>query len=92
MMTINNLKTIIEELGFREISPSAELLAKLGITRLRFFQILKNEGKKELTVLEKEKIENWLCELTGKSAEEIDLLGTNKRKEEDELAKDLKLS
>ncbi len=91
-MTKNQLNFIIENFGFSKVSPSEDLLHRLGLSRPRFFQILNNEGKKELTISEKQNLENWLSEITGKTAEEIDLLGTGQSKKEQELAKELRLS
>jgi hypothetical protein len=92
MVTKNRLKEILFELGFAEVSLTDEVLKEMGLSRKRFGMIRENSATKELTVPEKEGIENWLCRITGKTTEDLDLLGSNQKKDEDQLAKDLKLS
>ncbi|WP_147275719.1 hypothetical protein [Adhaeribacter pallidiroseus] len=74
MQKQNQLKSILMELGFEDYKPTASLLKKLGITRLRFFQIFENTGKNEITVTEKENIENWLAEILNKPVSQINFM------------------
>ncbi|RNI27626.1 hypothetical protein EFA69_16035 [Rufibacter immobilis] len=73
----NRLKIILTDLGLETMKPSEVLLEKLGVARKRFYQIMENKGKNELTVLEKENLEKWLAELMNKSVSEISLMEDN---------------
>lgn len=68
----NYLKNIIAALGFDRFKATPELLDKLGMTPHRLNQILDNTGRLEITVLEKEGIENWLLEITGEKVDIFD--------------------
>jgi hypothetical protein len=61
----NRLNQIIRDLGFKKVVPTEEVLQKLEMTNYRFFQILENKGKKEMTVVEAERIRKWLSEITN---------------------------
>jgi len=70
----NRLKEILSEIGLENLTPSKILLDRLKITRLRFFQILENKGKNEVTVAEKDNIEGWLAEALNKPVAEVLLM------------------
>jgi hypothetical protein len=80
MKTKNYIQKLFQIKGLTEFKPTDDILKKLGITRKRFFQILENKGNHDLTVSEKENIENWLWDLFGemidilKDPEELDAL------------------
>lgn len=62
--------TLLEEIhswGFNSITPSEDLLLELGgMSAKRFFQILENRGKKEITMVEHLYISKWIKRVTGK--------------------------
>lgn len=70
----NRLQEIIIGWGFERFQPTEQLKATLGITGHRLMKIMRNEGKLELTVSEKEKIEIWLSGITNKPVSEIKLM------------------
>ncbi|MEQ8628078.1 hypothetical protein [Ekhidna sp.] len=59
----NNLENILDQMG---IMPTKEQIDRMGFTSNRFTQILKNSPKsKDVTVVEKENIEDWLSSITN---------------------------
>ena len=76
----NRLQEILKDIGFENFRPSKELLSKLKFTNRRFMKVLRNEGKQELTVAEKENIENWLSEVMNKPVSEITLMESDSPK------------
>ena len=74
MVRKNRLHEIIIGWGFESFQPTEELKTTLGITSHRLMKIIRNDGKQELTVSEKEKIEKWLSGITNKPISEIKLM------------------
>lgn len=70
----NRLQIILNALGHERFKPTVALLDRLEMQRKRFYQILDNKGKHEVTVTEKELIENWLSELMEKPVALIHLM------------------
>ncbi len=72
----NKLKKLLEDLGIKTMVPSDNLLTnKLGgMTLNRFNQIVNNDSKTELSVLEVSNLKKWLSEVTGQPVEAIMLL------------------
>jgi hypothetical protein len=63
MKVKNRLKTILESNGIQEFKPTEELLGLLGMSRRRFFQVMKNSAvAQELNAPEIHKLEDWLIE------------------------------
>jgi hypothetical protein len=56
----NRLKEIFTQWGFSRVVPSKRLLADLGMTSKRFFQLVDNRGAIEMTVSEQRALESWL--------------------------------
>lgn len=75
-MTIKNrLRELLSGFGIKSMVPTAALLKKLGdMTPHRFNQILNNDSKTELSVLEVSLIQDWLSEITGREATSIEVL------------------
>jgi len=74
MIRRNRLLEILKDIGFINYRPSKDLLLQLGVTNRRFMKIIRNDGKRELTVSEKENIEVWLSRITNKPVSEIKLM------------------
>ncbi|MGI4833308.1 MAG: hypothetical protein ACRYFK_07585 [Janthinobacterium lividum] len=72
----NRLKELLFGFGIKTIIPTEPLLREKlgGMTPHRFNQILNNESKTELTVLEASLLRHWLSEVTGQPASAIVLL------------------
>ena len=75
----NNLESILHGWGFKKIQPTEDLLKELGMSAHRFFQILENRGKSDITVTEAENLQAWLTKITNRP--DISLFETSKRKE-----------
>jgi hypothetical protein len=75
MQIKNRLSEILRAFGIKSMTPTAALLKKLGdMTRHRFNQILNNDSKTELSVLEVSLIQDWLSEITGREPASIEVL------------------
>ena len=75
MQIKNRLSEMLRAFGIKSMTPTAALLKKLGdMTRHRFNQILNNDSKTELSVLEVSLIQDWLGEITGKEPASIEVL------------------
>ena len=76
----NRLKIILQEMGFKTMVPTSEMLnSKLGgMTLHRFNKLLENAGPNEITVPEVHAISTWLGELTGKPASSFQLVEAKK--------------
>jgi hypothetical protein len=76
MMFQNRLKELLFSLGIKSMIPSENLLKEKlgGMTPHRFNQILNNDSKKELSLLEISMLQRWLSEVTGKPENTIALL------------------
>lgn len=74
----NRLKILLQEMGFKMIVPTQELLSsKLGgMTIHRFNKLVHNVGPNEITVPEVHALGTWLSELTGKPASSFELVET----------------
>ncbi|MGI4870501.1 MAG: hypothetical protein ACRYFX_04900 [Janthinobacterium lividum] len=71
----NKLKKLLQEAGIKSMVPTDELLEKLGgMTIHRFNQILNNDSKTELSLLEVSYLKKWLAEVTNQSEDTIDLV------------------
>lgn len=71
----NRLKKLLQEAGIKSMVPTDELLVKLdGMTIHRFNQIMANESKKELSLLEVDLLTKWLASATHQQPEAINLL------------------
>jgi|GEM_PF-3198614 len=71
MKSQNYLKTIFDLKGIKEVKPTEDQLKSLNMTPHRFNQIMDNRGVNDLTVSEKNAIENWLWDIFQ---EDIDIL------------------
>lgn len=75
MQIKNRLKELLLSFGIKSMIPTTALLQKLGgMTPHRFNQILNNDSKTELSVLEVSLIQRWLAEVTGKDISSIEVL------------------
>jgi hypothetical protein len=71
----NRLKEMLSDLGIKSMAPTSDLLKKLGgMTLHRFNQILNNDSKTELSVLEVSLIQDWLGSVTGREPASIEVL------------------
>lgn len=67
-MKTNYLKKILESKGIELMKPTQETLEKtLKMSNKRFGQIMKNINASEITVAERENLENWLWSLFQES-------------------------
>ncbi len=71
----NRLKKLLQEMGIKSMVPTDELLHQLGsMTTHRFNQILNNESKTELSILEVSYLTRWLASITHQSEGVIELV------------------
>lgn len=63
MKVKNRLKIILESQGFKDFSPTDELLIRLGMSRRRFFQVMNNSSfANDLVTPETHALTDWLIE------------------------------
>ncbi|QIX60903.1 hypothetical protein HER32_06805 [Hymenobacter sp. BT18] len=75
MKVKNRLREILLQYGISAMKPTQELLEKLGgMTMHRFIQIMNNDSRKEMSVLEVELLKDWLSMMTGQQKAAIQLL------------------
>lgn len=75
----NRLKELLFGFGIKAMTPTESLLKEKlgGMTPHRFNQILNNDSKTELSVLEVSHLRRWLGEVTNQAEESIGLLETS---------------
>ncbi|MDJ0367311.1 hypothetical protein QMK33_19355 [Hymenobacter sp. H14-R3] len=66
---------LLQEAGIKSMVPTDDLLRQLdGMTIHRFNQIMANDSKKELSLLEVGLLKQWLATLTHQQPDDIELL------------------
>jgi hypothetical protein len=75
MKVRNTLKRQLQEAGIKSMVPTNDLLKKLGgMTIHRFNQILNNDSKTELSLLEVSYLKTWFAALTNTPVDAIELI------------------
>jgi hypothetical protein len=64
----NRIVQILENIGIQDMKPTDNLLAQLGMSRKRYFQILRNQGQ-QMNVQESQSLSAWLMQLEAISNE-----------------------